>query len=167
MRRTQVIGGLATALALCLAGCGDQAPPVAEVATPARALTDLARGEQVFSQVCVECHGRPSTAAPALSDTASWERRLQQDTAVLVEHAIRGHRDMPAKGGHPELTDAEVTAAVAYVVDRSRRLIRSERNRRRWAQCDPLVNPDCADGDQGDVLILHMLYLLGQLGTPQ
>jgi cytochrome c5 len=44
---------------------------------------------------------------------------------VLVEHALNGFQgpagtEMPARGGNPDLTDDQVTLAVAFVTSRSR-----------------------------------------------
>jgi len=84
--------------------------PAAPTATAARS------GEQVYQQACAMCHGAGLAGAPKLGDAAAWKPRLAQGKAVLHEHAIKGIRAMPAKGGNPSLADAEVAAAVDYMV---------------------------------------------------
>jgi mono/diheme cytochrome c family protein len=37
----------------------------------------------------------------------------------LVKHAIAGIRQMPARGGNPDLTDTEVAGAVAYMANQA------------------------------------------------
>ena len=39
----------------------------------------------------------------------------------LVQSAIRGHGQMPARGGMADLTDAEMRDAVAFMFERSAR----------------------------------------------
>jgi cytochrome c5 len=38
----------------------------------------------------------------------------------MAEIAIRGEGAMPPRGGNPKLSDAEVRAAVAYMMEKSR-----------------------------------------------
>ena len=49
--------------------------------------------------------------------------RIAQGNATLVEHAVKGYQGdagyMPPKGGRADLTDDEVSAAVAYMVGES------------------------------------------------
>jgi len=51
---------------------------------------------------------------------AAWEPRLEQGVATLYDHAINGYTGsagmMPARGGNPTLSDAEVQAAVDYML---------------------------------------------------
>lgn len=75
----------------------------------------LKTGEQVYSATCVSCHGSGLAGAPKFGDKASWASRLSQGFDKLVEHAIKGIRGMPAKGGNSDLNDIEVARAVAYI----------------------------------------------------
>ncbi len=86
------------------------APAAAE--TPAAARS----GEQVYQLACAMCHGSGLAGAPKLGDSAAWKPRIAQGQAVLHDNAIHGIRAMPAKGGNPSLSDAEVSAAVDYMV---------------------------------------------------
>jgi len=94
--------------------------PAASAATPAPAtppaVTATRSGEQVYQQACAMCHGAGLAGAPKLGDAAAWKPRLAQGTNVLHDHAIKGIRAMPAKGGNPSLPDAEVSAAVDYML---------------------------------------------------
>ncbi len=91
------------------AGTGAPAPEAA----PAAAARS---GEQVYQLACAMCHGAGLAGAPKLGDAAAWKPRIAQGLAVLHENAIKGIRAMPAKGGNPSLSDAEVSAAVDYMV---------------------------------------------------
>ncbi|HQT25878.1 MAG TPA: c-type cytochrome [Burkholderiales bacterium] len=90
--------------------------PVAAFAfLPMAAHADMT-GEQVFKNVCSMCHGTGMMGAPKFGDKAAWAPRIKQGEDTLVQHALHGIRQMPAKGGKTSLTDAEVKAAVHYMV---------------------------------------------------
>ncbi|HEY7758917.1 MAG TPA: c-type cytochrome [Burkholderiales bacterium] len=99
-------------------------PPVA-VQTPAPAATTApaaaARsGEEVHQQACAMCHATGLAGAPRTGDKTAWQPRIAQGKVTLYEHAIKGFRAMPAKGGNPSLSDAEVKAAVDYLAAKAR-----------------------------------------------
>lgn len=85
---------------------------------------DLARGKTVFQQACFACHGTGAAGAPKLGDKAAWKSRIAKGIATLDTHAIKGFQGssgvMPAKGGRMDLSDADVKAAVAYMVEQSK-----------------------------------------------
>ena len=45
-----------------------------------------------------------------------WASRIVQGVPVLVDHAINGYGLMPAKGGKESMSDADVEAAVKYMI---------------------------------------------------
>ncbi len=55
--------------------------------------------------------------APAISDRDAWSERSGLWVAVLSDHANAGYLDMPEKGGHGELNEETVTAAVEYMLN--------------------------------------------------
>ena len=65
------------------------------------------------------CHAAGLMAAPKFGDNAQWEPRIAQGYDTLVSHAVKGIRNMPAKGGNPALSDAEVAGAVKYMANAS------------------------------------------------
>jgi cytochrome c5 len=77
-------------------------------------------GEQVYQSVCGACHGAGLLGSPKLGDKTAWKPRLAQGNATLYDHAIKGLRAMPAKGGNAALADAQVKAAVDYMVGKSK-----------------------------------------------
>ena len=91
-------------------------PPGYEADTRAH---NLARGRVIFAEHCLRCHEQGRKGAPMLDDPADWSSRLEQPLATLIEHAINGHGDMPARGD-TELNDQDIAAAVAFVVHRAR-----------------------------------------------
>lgn len=78
------------------------------------------KGQQVFSQTCVACHGAGVAGAPKVGDKADWGPRIAQGQQTLYQHALNGFQGkkgvMPPKGGNTALPDADVKAAVDYMV---------------------------------------------------
>lgn len=80
----------------------------------------LARGREVYLSECALCHNEGEESAPRLADAAEWAHRAAQGDEVLIRHATEGFfgeaGEMPARGGTPDLPDADVAAAVRYMV---------------------------------------------------
>lgn len=76
-------------------------------------------GEEVVKGVCAMCHAAGLMAAPKIGDKAQWAPRIAQGYDTLVSHAIKGIRNMPARGGNPDLTDAEIANAVANMANQA------------------------------------------------
>ena len=102
----------------------DAAPAVAATATAAAAAPAAAagpaNGKATYEQVCQMCHAAGIAGAPKVGDKAAWAPRIKQGDKTLYAHAIGGIRMMPAKGGNPSLSDAQVEAAVNYMVSASK-----------------------------------------------
>ncbi len=68
------------------------------------------------------CHGgNKATGAPKVTSTRKWSARIAQGLPTLIEHATDGfigatYSEMPARGGNSDLTDAQVAAAVTFMV---------------------------------------------------
>ncbi len=84
----------------------------------------MSTGEAVYNRVCRLCHAAGLAGAPKLGDRAAWKPRIAQGMQTLTDRTIHGYqgRDgaMPPRGGNPSLSDDEVAAAVAYMVEKSR-----------------------------------------------
>lgn len=96
------------------------APAPASEAGVAAPQPDLARGQQIYRQACAFCHDKGVAGAPKTGDIPAWNPRLAQGMDALYAAAVRGKGAMPAKGGNPSLGDADVKAAVDYLVAQSR-----------------------------------------------
>jgi cytochrome c5 len=79
-----------------------------------------AEGKQVFDSTCMACHATGVAGAPKLGDKAAWAPRLGQGLDTLVQHAIKGKNAMPPKGGNTSLSDAQVRAAVEFMVSQAK-----------------------------------------------
>lgn len=112
-----------------LAALNERTKPVTQVisdpaillkvtAKPARAALT---GDQVVTQVCTACHGSGVLNAPKIGDAAAWKGRLATQGGLdgLSAAAIKGIRSMPARGGDPDLSDAEVHSAVELMLKKS------------------------------------------------
>ena len=105
------------------AGTSSAAPTPPSAGAPAAAAAappGKADGGKVYQTVCAMCHGAGLMGSPKFGDAAAWKSRAAQGLPTLHEHAIKGIRTMPAKGGNPALSDAEVSAAVDYMVGHSK-----------------------------------------------
>jgi cytochrome c5 len=105
-----------------LMGDDELAAAAAAVAMPAPVETVMS-GPQVYNASCIACHGTGVLGAPILGDAAAWAPRVAKGMETLNMHAIDGFQGdtgiMPAKGGNPRLSDAEVIEAVQYMVGQS------------------------------------------------
>ncbi len=77
-------------------------------------------GSVIFGNLCTGCHTNGVSGAPKLEKSA-WATRMSAGVPTLVQHAINGYKgpdgnQMPAKGGNPALTDAQVEATVKWMV---------------------------------------------------
>ncbi len=72
-------------------------------------------GEQVYNEVCAGCHAAGAAGAPKFGDKGAWSARLGMGLEKLTASVIKGKGAMQARGGNPDLSDAEVQNAVAYM----------------------------------------------------
>jgi len=74
-------------------------------------------GEQVVKLRCIKCHQAGVKGAPKIGDREAWLPRMKNGIDPLVRAAIRGHDNMPARGGMAQFTDPEIRAAVLYLIN--------------------------------------------------
>lgn len=79
-------------------------------------VAQAAEGQKVYQQACFACHATGAAGAPKLDDKAAWKDRVAKGKETLYKHAINGFNAMPPKGGRADLSDADVKAAVDYIV---------------------------------------------------
>ena len=88
-------------------------PPPPTKGAPAAA----AGGKATYDATCAACHGTGVAGAPKVGDKAAWAPRLKQGKDQLYAASLKGKGAMPPKGGNLTLADADVRAAVDYLVD--------------------------------------------------
>ncbi len=80
----------------------------------------MADGKATYDGACFACHGIGVAGAPKFGDKGAWAPRIAKGLDVLKKHAKEGFKGdsgfMPAKGGRSDLADADVEAAVEYMV---------------------------------------------------
>lgn len=74
--------------------------------------------EQIAQSACLKCHETGEKGAPKLSDKAAWTQRASKGLDAITKTVIRGHGNMPARGGLADLTDSELKATIAYLLKR-------------------------------------------------
>jgi cytochrome c5 len=100
-------------------------PAAAQTAAAAKAPAGAAQpaaadGKAVYSQTCVACHAQSVAGSPKLGDKGAWAPRIQQGMDTLVQSVLKGKGAMPPKGGNASLTQAQVRAAVEFMVSQSK-----------------------------------------------
>ena len=81
------------------------------------ALAEEMSGAEVFASTCKACHGEGTLNAPKFGDTKRWAPLVREGLNDLVPAALRGFRQMPAKGGNPALSDLEVARGVIFMAN--------------------------------------------------
>ena len=91
------------------------APPSTASATTT-ASADAANGKAVYDETCHVCHATGLAGSPKFGDKAAWAPRIATGIDALHKAAINGLNAMPPRGGNASLSDAQVKAAVDYMV---------------------------------------------------
>ena len=96
--------------------------PVLAFANEAPEAADAAAGKAIYSQTCIACHGANGKGTlPGVSDFTDKDSPLSKSDAELLQNISEGFQSpgsfmaMPAKGGNPMLTEADVRAVLAYL----------------------------------------------------
>jgi len=78
-------------------------------------------GAQVYAYRCAACHAKTTQGAPMPGDDIEWGMRARQGMKVLMQHTVNGYRQllMPPRGGCQNCSDAELQAAIVYMLDES------------------------------------------------
>jgi cytochrome c5 len=93
------------------------APVAVAVAAPAAKGGSAAdAGKKTYDSACTACHASGVAGAPKLGDKAGWAVRVKTGKDALYASALKGKGAMPPKGGNTALADADVKAAVDYLL---------------------------------------------------
>ena len=100
-------------------GAKEQAQkPGAVAAAPGKPAA--ADGKKTYDSVCTACHTAGVAGAPKLGDQAAWAPRIKQGMDALMQSVIKGKGAMPPKAGNAALSDAEIHAAVEFMVSQAK-----------------------------------------------
>ncbi len=80
-------------------------------------------GQAVFEENCAKCHdsffGGLFKRAPRIGKQKAWAEYIDQGVGVMTENSIKGEGRMDERGECDECTDADMRAAVEYIVEQS------------------------------------------------
>jgi len=76
-------------------------------------------GKEVYDQVCAACHAAGVLNAPKVGDKAAWAKLIKEGLDTITTAAIKGVRQMPPRGGNPDLTDVELQRAIVFMANQS------------------------------------------------
>lgn len=122
--------------ALVLTACGQEAStnnPTASSAPASAASVEVAAtaeptpapepaalaadaGERLYKRTCFVCHDTGAGGAPKRNDHAAWQVRADKGLDALMQSTIHGLGGMPPRGQAPSASDAELEAAVQYIL---------------------------------------------------
>ena len=87
------------------------------VAAAGGAPQQLRDGKAVVETACAACHATGAMNAPKIGDKAAWGKLTGRSLEALTASAIKGIRQMPARGGNPDLADVEIARAIVYMAN--------------------------------------------------
>jgi len=76
-------------------------------------------GVSVYNSKCIICHQSGVAGAPKLGDKAAWKPRIAIGIDALLASAIKGKNAMPPRGTCVECTDADLIAAIEFMISKS------------------------------------------------
>lgn len=74
-------------------------------------------GKVVYETVCTACHGAGVLNAPKFGDKGAWGKLIAEGQDRITADGMKGVRQMPARGGNPDLSDIEFARAVVYMAN--------------------------------------------------
>ena len=74
--------------------------------------------KSLYIQSCYGCHSSGAGKAPRSGNEADWAPRWQQDIDTLVNHTIKGYKNMPPKGMCMNCTEDDFEALIRFMANR-------------------------------------------------
>jgi cytochrome c5 len=102
------------------APAGGEAAPAQAAPAAKLAKAGAVDGKKVYDGVCTACHTAGVAGAPKFGDKAAWAPRIATGMDTLLNVALHGKGAMPPKGGNPALSEAQIRAAIEYMVSHSK-----------------------------------------------
>ncbi|MBL8379359.1 MAG: c-type cytochrome [Burkholderiales bacterium] len=97
----------------------DAAPVAVAAAAPAATTAQAGGGnvgKSLYDTACMACHAAGVANAPKLGDKAAWAPRMAGGKDALYAAVIKGKGAMPPKGTAMTASDADIKAAVDYML---------------------------------------------------
>lgn len=92
------------------------AAPAAAAPAAAAAAPAADKGKATYNQACIACHGQGVAGAPKFGDKAAWAPRIKTGMDALYTTSLKGKGAMPPKGAAAAATDADIRAAVEFML---------------------------------------------------
>jgi len=74
-------------------------------------------GKKTYDTRCASCHATGVAGSPKFGDKAAWAPFISTGMDTMLAVAIKGKGAMPPKGGCMDCSDAQLKAAIQYMVD--------------------------------------------------
>ena len=91
-------------------------PVVAAIAPTGKSDVKADAGKALYETACQVCHVAGVANAPKFGDKAAWAPRIGAGIDAMTQTVIKGKGAMPPKGTAMAASDADIKAAVAYMV---------------------------------------------------
>jgi len=98
------------------AGAAPAASAAAAVTGAAAAPAAKPDGAKIYAMGCNACHAAGVAGAPKFGDKAAWAARSAAGVDALTASVLKGKGAMPPKGGLASASDADIRAAVEYLL---------------------------------------------------
>jgi cytochrome c5 len=85
-------------------------------ATPPVVALTMAQGKEIYAKNCSTCHTSGENNAPKFGDMTAWQPAVDAGFMASYENILKGRNGHPKNGGCPTCTDAELKAALKYVM---------------------------------------------------
>jgi len=79
----------------------------------------IADGEQIYAANCSVCHNNGFKNAPKPGDKAAWKPYVNAGVITVYEDVVYGKQGHVVNGGCPSCTDAQLKAAIKYMLQTS------------------------------------------------
>ena len=77
-------------------------------------------GKKTYDSSCMACHATGAAGAPKLGDKAAWAPRIASGEDSMLASLMNGKNAMPPKGACAACSDADLKAAMDYMVAQSK-----------------------------------------------
>ncbi|MEM1243696.1 MAG: c-type cytochrome [Pseudomonadota bacterium] len=78
--------------------------------------TSIEHGQKIYAQACSQCHDDGRLGAPKLGDQKVWQQLAKKNIDILYRNTLLGKHHAPYRGGCKQCTNADILAAVKYMV---------------------------------------------------
>ena len=72
-------------------------------------------GEKLYAGTCAACHSTGAAGAPK-PGSPEMAQRAEKGMDALMQTAVNGLNAMPARGGRPDLSDAQMQAIIEFML---------------------------------------------------